>query len=105
MPMAAIRPPGTDAREAEWPGEAHLGHLLLVQVEHLPRAGGSDLLVSQVARVSAVTTVPRQHKDHLEERREAWLGASLTACFRGVWQGWDKGGGTRGEPLPLSGLR
>lgn len=57
-------------------GQAHLGHLLLVQVEHLPRAGGSDLLIGQVARMRAVTTVSRQHKHHLEERQAGWLVAS-----------------------------
>lgn len=46
---------------------AHLCHLLLVQLEHLSGAGGRDLLVGQVARMGAVTTVPRQHKDHLED--------------------------------------
>lgn len=63
-------------RDAGRSGEAHLGHLLLVQVEHLPRAGGSDLLIDQVARMSAVSTVPSQHKDHLEEEHAAWLMAS-----------------------------
>ena len=58
-------------------GPAHLGHPLPVQVEHLPGAGGSNLLVGQVARMSTVTTVARQHKDHLEERQATWLMAPL----------------------------
>lgn len=85
--------------------KAHLGHLLLVQVKHLPRAGGSDLLVSQVAGMSAVTTVACQHKDHLQEGHEAWLRASLATFFRCARQDWREGGGAQGEPLPLSGLR
>lgn len=48
---------------------AHLRHLLLVQLEHLARAGGGNLLKGQVARMGAVTTVPSQHKDHLENRQ------------------------------------
>lgn len=85
-------------------GKAHLGHLLLVQVEHLPRAGGSDLLVGQVARMRAVTTVPRQHKDHLEEGHAAWLMASPATFLGREWQGQNREEG-RGEPFPLSGLK
>lgn len=60
-------PTGQQARE-EHPGVTHLRHLLLVQLEHLARTGGGDLLKSQVARVGAVTAVPGQHEDHLEDR-------------------------------------
>lgn len=87
-------------------GQTHLGHLLLVQVEHLPGAGGGDLLVGQVARVGAVTTVPRQHKDHLEDRRAAWLTASSAPSgMNGVGRGRpDQEGVTRRKPCHLSGL-
>ena len=46
----------------------YLVDLLLVQVKDLPRGGGSNLLISPVARLSAVSTIPRQHKHHLEEK-------------------------------------
>lgn len=85
-------------------GQAHLGHLLLVQVEHLPRAGGSDLLIGQVARMRAVTTVSRQHKHHLEERQAGWLWLPPT-FYRCTGQGPNQGGGTWRKPFPLSGLR
>lgn len=48
---------------------AYLRHLLFVQLEHLARTGGGDLLEDQVARMGAVTTVSSQHKDHLEDRQ------------------------------------
>lgn len=75
-------------------GQAHLGHLLLIQVEHLPGAGGSDLLVGQVARVGAVTTVPRQHEDHLEDKTGSLAHGVLTTF--GV-NGVGRGGQTRRE--------
>ena len=57
---------------------AHLCHLLLVQLEHLSGAGGRNLLIGQVARMGAVTTVPRQHKDHLKDRQMYRGGRNLT---------------------------
>lgn len=84
---------GRAAQGCSMSGQAHLGHLLLVQVEHLPRAGGGDLLVGQVARVGAVTTVPRQHKDHLEDRWVAWL--TVSSAPSGME--WGGGGQTRRE--------
>lgn len=76
---------------------AHLCHLLLVQLEHLSRAGGRDLLVGQVARMGAVTTVPRQHKDHLEDGQMS-LGFLLYRGHVGmmtVSYGWGPGADTR----------
>lgn len=75
--VTVTRPPAGLPRDAGWSTKAHLGHLLLVQVEHLPGAGGSDLFVSQVARVGAVATVPSQHEDHLEERGDMQPGSWL----------------------------
>lgn len=60
----------------------HLGHLLLVQLEHLARTGGGDLLKGQVARVGAVTTVPGQHEDHLEDRRIGPVPPTVTSGGR-----------------------
>lgn len=84
-------------------GQAHLGHLLLVQVEHLPGAAGGDLLVGQVARVGAVTTVPRQHEDHLEDGRPH----GVLSTFRYEWSGEGEarpGGSDWRKPCHLSWL-
>lgn len=108
--VTVTRPPAGPPRDAGWSAKAHLGHLLLVQVEHLPGAGGSDLFVSQVARVGAVATVPSQHEDHLEERGDmqpgSWLPQPPVSGAR-EWQGRDPGGGTEATPFlsPGSGDR
>lgn len=56
----------TGAGSGHLPVLAHLLHLLLVQVEDLPGAGGRDALVHAVPGVAPVPAVPRQHKHHLQ---------------------------------------
>lgn len=76
---------------------AHLCHLLLVQLEHLTGAGGCNFLVGQVARMGAVTTVPRQHKDHLEDGQMYREGRNPTMGDMGVMTvscGWGPGADT-----------
>lgn len=73
---------------------AHLCHLLLVQLEHLSGAGGRNLLIGQVARMGAVTTVPRQHKDHLKDRQMYRGGRNLTMGAMTVSCGWGPGADT-----------
>lgn len=61
---------------------AYLRHLLFVQLEHLARTCRGNLLEDQVARMGAVTTVPSQHKDHLEDRQ-------IGLCFlQQTWETW-----------------
>lgn len=62
---------------------SHLVDLLLVQVKDLSRRGGSDLLISPVARLRAVPTVPGQHKYHLGTKGAGELRGLLpfTVCF------------------------